>query len=102
MLDENLELDCSSKVHAWSPNPDELLVLRENVLGKKHKTRLVQEGAYVPEVDIELIYTGDGWSPYLSPDEAHKLDDVREELRRGELKAASKHARVYSLTPIAL
>ena len=69
---------------------------------KKNQTKLIHEGAYVAEVDIELIYTDEGWSPYLSLDDARKLDDVREELRKGDLKAASQHARVYALTPIAL
>ncbi len=50
---------------------------------KKNQTKLIHEGAYVAEVDIELIYTDEGWSPYLSLDDARKLDDVREELRRG-------------------
>lgn len=69
---------------------------------KKHHTKLVHEGDYVAEIDVELIYTDEGWSPYLSLNDAEKLDDVREALRRGDLKAASEHARVYSLTPIAL
>jgi hypothetical protein len=69
---------------------------------KRHQTRLVHEGEYVAEIDIELIYADDGWSPYLSLDDAQKLDDVREALRRGDLKAASQLGRVYSLTPIAL
>ncbi len=68
----------------------------------KSQTKLVHEGEYVAEVDIELIYTDEGWSPYLSLDDARKLDDVREELRKGDLKTASQHARVYALTPIAL
>ena len=69
---------------------------------KKHHTKLVHEGDYVAEIDVELIYTDEGWSPYLSLDDAQKLDDVREALRRGDLTTASQHARVYSLTPIAL
>ncbi len=69
---------------------------------KKHHTKLVHEGDYVAQIDVELIYTDEGWSPYLSLDDAQKLDDVREALRRKDLKTASQHARVYSLTPIAL
>jgi hypothetical protein len=69
---------------------------------KRKHTRLVHEGDYVAEIDVDLIYTDEGWSPYLSLDDAQKLDDVREALREGDLKAASRHARVYSLTPIAL
>jgi len=75
---------------------------KEAIVRKKHSTKLVHEGKYVAEVDIELIYTEGGWSPYLSLDDAEKLDDVREALRRGDLQTATERARVYSLTPIAL
>jgi hypothetical protein len=69
---------------------------------KRHHIKLVHEGEYVAEVDIELIYTDEGWSPYLSLDDAQKLDDTREALRKGDLRQAAQHARVYTLTPIAL
>ena len=52
------------------------------------------------EVDIELIETGEGWSPYLSLEDAVKLDDVREALRREDIDSASKVAKVYRLTPV--
>jgi len=68
----------------------------------KHHKKLIQEGEYMAEIDVELIYTDEGWSPYLSLDDARKLDDVREALRRGDLKAAAQYGQVYSLTPIAL
>ena len=32
----------------------------------KHHTKLIHEGRYVAEVDVELIYTDTGWAPYLS------------------------------------
>jgi hypothetical protein len=69
---------------------------------RRHHIKLVHEGDYVAEVDIELIYTDEGWSPYLSPDDAQKLDDVRVALRKGDLRQATRHARVYTLTPVAL
>ncbi len=65
----------------------------------KHYTKLVHEKNYVAEVDVELIYTDEGWSPYLSVEDAYKLDDVREALRCGDVKAASKLAKVFTLTP---
>lgn len=74
----------------------------EKIMRKRHHTKLVHEGEYVAEVEVELIYVEEGWSPYLSLNDAQKLDDVREALQRGDLKTASQHARVYSLTPIAL
>lgn len=69
---------------------------------RRHHIKLVHEGDYVAEVDIELIYTDEGWSPYLSLDDAQKLDDIRDALRKGDLRQAAKLARVYTLTPIAL
>ncbi|MBM4430320.1 MAG: hypothetical protein FJ026_08260 [Chloroflexi bacterium] len=55
---------------------------------KKRVSKLVHEGSYVAQVEVELIYTHEGWSPYLSLDDAQRLDDVRESLRRGEIEAA--------------
>jgi hypothetical protein len=67
----------------------------------RRHTKLVREGRYAAEVDVKLIEAEDGWSPCLSLDDAHKLDSVREALRRGDITAASRHARVYRLTPVA-
>jgi hypothetical protein len=69
---------------------------------KTHHTKLIHEGQYVAEVDVELIDTDEGWSPYLSLDDARKLDEVRESLRKGDLKKASKISRVFILTPVAV
>lgn len=68
----------------------------------RHHTKLVHEGDYVAEVDVELVDSDTGWSPYLSLDDANKIDDVREALRRGDLKAATGLARIFALTPIAV
>lgn len=62
---------------------------------------LVREGKYAAEVEVTLIETGTDWSPYFSIEDAEKLDAVRVALRRGDLVAASKLARVYELKPIA-
>ena len=69
---------------------------------KRKHTKLVHEGKYVAEVDIELIDTPEGWSPYLTLEDAYKLDDVREALRKGDLNTASRLARLYTLTPVAV
>lgn len=61
---------------------------------KKRHTKLVHEGQYVAEVEVELIETDEGWSPYLSLEDANKLDDVRAALRRGDLKSAERLSRV--------
>jgi hypothetical protein len=66
----------------------------------RHQTKLVHERDYVAEVDVELIESDTSWSPYLSLDDAYKLDDVREALRRDDVRTASRLARVYTLTPV--
>ena len=70
-------------------------------MNAKHHVKLVHEGEYVAEVEVELIYTVEGWSPYLSLDDACKLDDVRNALRRGDAKSASRLAKVYRPTPVS-
>ena len=72
------------------------------MMKKKHHTKLVHEGQYVAEVDVELLETDEGWSPYLSLEDAYKLDDVRGALRRGDIKRAAQIARVFTLTPVAI
>ena len=67
---------------------------------RKH-TKLIHEGKYIAEVEVELINTEKGWSPYISLDDALKLDDVREALRTGDLKRAKQLATIYRLTPVA-
>lgn len=63
-------------------------------------TRLVREGDYVAEVSVDLIEAEGGWGPYLALDDAYRLDDVRDALRRGDMRTASRLARVYRLTPV--
>src|SRR2546427_12589671 len=58
-------------------------------MNARRHTKFVREGSYAAEVDVELIEEENGWSPYLSLDDARKLDDVREALRRGGLKGAT-------------
>jgi hypothetical protein len=69
---------------------------------KKQRRKLVHEGVYVAEVDVDLIEMDESWSPYLSLEDANKLDDVRDALRRGDLKMAMSLARIFRLTPISL
>jgi hypothetical protein len=69
-------------------------------MNKRHYAKMVREGKYVAEVDVEMVYADEGWSPYLSLDDAYKLDDVRESLKHGDLKSAAKLAKIYILAPV--
>ena len=68
----------------------------------RRRTKLVHEGGYAAAVDVELLQEPEGWSPYLSLEDAYRLDDVREALRRGDVKTAARYSRVFSLTPVAV
>lgn len=70
-------------------------------MSKRTRTKLVREGRYMAEVEVELVDDETGWSPYLTPSDAIKLDDVRDALRRGDIVAASNLARVFELRPAA-
>ena len=72
---------------------------KEEAAVKKRRTRkLVHVGLYAAEVEVDLIDADEGWSPYLSVEDAYKLDDVRDALRRGDLAAAARQSRVFTLT----
>ncbi len=67
---------------------------------KRRHTKLVHEGFYAAEVDVDLIENDTPWAPYLTLDDAHKLDDVRDALRRGDISRTAKVARGFTLTPV--
>ena len=70
-------------------------------MNTKATKKLVREGDLVAEVEVNLVDAEDGWAPYLSRDDAYKLDDVRDALQAGDVKRASQLAsRVYRLTPV--
>ena len=70
-------------------------------MNAKSSKRLVREGNLAAEVDVMLVEADGGWTPYLSIEDAYKLDDVRDALRAGDVKRASRIAsRVYRLTPV--
>ena len=64
--------------------------------------KLIHEGQYAAEVEVDLIQDDGSWGPYLSVAAAQKLDEVRLALKRGDIKTAAKSARIYSLTPVAV
>ena len=69
---------------------------------KTRSVKLVHEGHFAAEVEVELLHDETSWSPYLSLEQAAKLDNVRLALKRGDVKSAAQFARVYSLTPVAV
>jgi len=78
-----------------------VLQYEESKMTKRRITKLVHIEDFVAEVEVELIYTNDDWSPYLSVEDAEKLDDVRQALMGKDFEAASRMASVYRLLPVA-
>ncbi len=67
-------------------------------------TRLIEEGGYVAKVPVTLIYESDdptNWGPYLSAEDALKLDEVRSALRRRDIPAAARFGEIFELTKVA-
>jgi hypothetical protein len=74
---------------------------KEADMNARSTKKLVREGEFIAEVEVTLLEAEGGWAPYLSVDDAYKLDEVRDALRAGDVKRASRLAnRVYRLTPV--
>jgi hypothetical protein len=67
----------------------------------RKRTKIIHEGKYAAEVPVELIEDDTAWSPYLTPEDVHKLDAVRLALKRGDVVEAAKYGRVFELIPVA-
>jgi hypothetical protein len=69
-------------------------------MNKKQHTKYIHEGSYVAEVDIDLIENEENWAPYISIEDSFKLDDIRNALKKGDIKKASQLGRIFKLTPV--
>jgi len=69
-------------------------------MNRKSK-QLIHEGKFAAEISIDLIEDETGWSPYVLPADIEKIDRVRLALRRGDVEAAAKEAKVFELLPIS-
>ena len=68
----------------------------------RRRTKYVHEGQYAAAVEVQLIESETGWSPYLSLDDAQKLDEVRHALKSGDFARAGQLGRIYQLTPMPI
>ncbi len=67
----------------------------------RRSTKLIHEGGYAAEVEIELEYSDESWSPTMSGADALKLETVILALRHGDTVEASKYGKVFALKPVA-
>lgn len=61
----------------------------------------IHEGKYAAEVEVTLHYSGTDWDPTIDLPDIQKLERIQLALRRGDIKAAAKEAKVYELMPLA-
>ncbi len=71
-------------------------------MNTRKKIKLIHEGRFAAEVAVELIDDDTGWAPYLSVEDARKLDKVRELLRYERVDEALKYGSVFELQPVPL
>jgi hypothetical protein len=64
--------------------------------------KIIHEGRFAAEVPVDLIVEESGWSPYLTLDEAKKLEAVRLALRNGDVAEAAKYGRIFELRPVSV
>jgi hypothetical protein len=67
----------------------------------RKRTHMIHEGRYAAEVEVAYINDDSPWSPIVAKEDALKADRVRLALRRGDIKAVAKEAKVYELMPLA-
>jgi len=65
------------------------------------RRQFVHSGHFAAEVEVNPIPDDGSWGPYLTKDDALKLNRVRLALKRGDIEAASRDARVFELLPIS-
>ncbi len=69
-------------------------------MNTRRHTKLLHEGDYAAEIEVALTDADGGWGPYLSLEDALKLDSVREALRSGDLEKAQSLGRIFRLVPV--
>lgn len=67
----------------------------------RRTVKLIHEGKCAAEIVVELIEDESGWSPYLSFEDATKLDAARIALRQGDVRTAAEFGRVFELRPVS-
>jgi hypothetical protein len=62
---------------------------------------LIHVGKFAAEVPVDLIEDEEGWSPYLSFEDAKKIEAVRLALQAGNVAKAAELAKVFELLPVS-
>ena len=66
----------------------------------RQTTEIIHEGQFAADLEIDLHYSDESWSPTMSLADAKKLEAVRLALRRGDIVEAAKHGVVFEMTAV--
>jgi hypothetical protein len=64
-------------------------------------TKRVRQGNLMAEVKVAVIPDDGSWGPYLSLDDANKLERVKKALKAGDIATAAKDAEVFEVMRLA-
>jgi hypothetical protein len=67
---------------------------------KNQQIKLIHVGKYAAEVEVTLQHEADGWAPYISVEDARKLDKVKQYLTETKIDEARALAKVFELKPV--
>lgn len=67
---------------------------------KNQQIKLIHVGKYAAEVEVTLQHEEGGWTPYISVEDARKLDKVKQYLAETKIEEARTLARVFELKPV--
>ena len=65
------------------------------------KTPFIHEGRYAAEIEVQIVNNDSPWSPVVAKEDVFKTDRLRLALRRGDVAAVAKEAKVFEMLPQA-
>lgn len=68
----------------------------------RKKIKYVHENRYVAEIEVVLVESEDSWTPWMTVEDACRLDEVRKALKAGDLSEAARYGKIYRLQPVAV
>ena len=74
----------------------------EEMMSTFTKIKRIYVGDVMAEIDVVMTEEPSAWGPHIDPSELDRIDELRRALKSGDLKAASKEARLYSVKPLAM
>ena len=64
-------------------------------------TKRLRHGNLMAEITVKLAPDDGAWGPYLSLEDAEKIERMDEALKAGDIVAAAKDAKIYEVMAMA-